>query len=592
MRVIGWNTTHEIGAATIGSPGAGTGSYSLSYIVPVSFNENSITVRFNVSSSNHYRANFAEITINVYSNIQILDLGIYFPNNDTLVSLSNDTSYIVYGINNRDFYINGTLRDNFGRILDSKELRDTWNSIPIRRAGTPSAIFNNLYQFPGWNNGSWNWEIAHFLDEGALAPRIYTISLEWEVYDTTDPTIIIESPSNLETVALANITSTLITVTVTDPDDTDGPGYVSVGLNSSTVTITINGTSYSMINTVGDTYIHNWDTSSVLDGFYIIEITAYDIANNQGSTGLINVVIDVVDPSATINIPTTIGSDSEEYAIMDNFGNILITGDLDDSASITPRNSAIDPTSILLIIQPAGGPPVLTLSSVDLVVTTSFYSYNWSIFDLVTYTRDISYSSIKDWEIIVYITDIAGNTNQTTLSLLLENENDPINLPLVSFTEQPPTRINQDTFEVSINHTDLQSGIKMELLYFTMYDEVTNTEVAGMIYRFNDPEVSSSDNITTTLQLTKSDFENGDYYIVASVFDNVGNLRNRSSTIFQIVQFTSTTTTTTTTTSTTPGQPPSLAIDLVQFIFIDIIALLSGVGIAVLYERIKARRKV
>ncbi|MHA2031029.1 MAG: hypothetical protein ACW99Q_16750, partial [Candidatus Kariarchaeaceae archaeon] len=256
LRVIGWNGTHEFGVATIGSPEVGTGNYSLPFAIPLSFSGNSITFRLNVSSSNHYRANYADITVNVYSNIQILDLEIYFPDNGSSITLSNSTSSIVYGIDNRNFNIRGTLRDNFGRILNNKEIQDTWNSTSNRRAGASNAYFDIFYSFPGWNNGSWTWELVHILDEGSLAPTIYTVLLQWEVYDSTNPTITIDSPSPIGTGALANITSTVITATIIDPDNSVGPGYVSVGLNSSSVSISINGTSYSMTPSIGDTFTY------------------------------------------------------------------------------------------------------------------------------------------------------------------------------------------------------------------------------------------------------------------------------------------------------------------------------------------------
>ncbi|MHA2345261.1 MAG: hypothetical protein ACXACP_00945, partial [Candidatus Hodarchaeales archaeon] len=224
----------------------------------------------------------------------------------------------------------------------------------------------------------------------------------------------------------------------------------------------------------------------------------------------------------------------------------------------------------------------------DLVVTTTYFSYNWSIFDPTTLTRDVRYSSQNNWEIIISITDNAGNNNQTTLVVLLENT-----IPVVVFTIQPPSRINQETFEVSISYNDLESGVKIELLLFTIFNANTGEEVVGMSYSFGDAEITFLNITTSSLQLTKSDFENGDYYINASVFDNIGNHGTAISIDFSVIQFTSTTTTppTTTTTPTSPAQPPLQPIDLVQFILFDIIALIGGVGIAVLFERIKARRK-
>ena len=593
LRVIGWNSTHEIGTATIGSPGAGTGEYSLAYTLPLSYTGSNISIRFNVSSAAHYRANYADLPIDVYSDIQISGLEIYLPNDGSSFSITNNTLYVIYELVNRSFNIRGTLRDNFNRILNNKEIFETWNSLSTRRGGTPTGFFDISYSFPGWTNGSWTWEFTHISDEGVLVPSIYTVSLQWEIYDRTEPDISIISPSNIGTEALPNISSTLITVSIADPDDTDAPGYVSVGLDPSTIYITINGTSYSMTFAGGDSYTYDWDTTSCIDGIYLIEITADDNAHNHGSTGLITVVIDVVKPTATVTTTTVIGEDSNEYAAIDNFGNILISGELSDLDSITPRNSDIDPSSIQLIIQPAGGPPESTLGVADLIVTTNNFYYNWSIFNPTTLTRDIRYSSIDNWEIIISITDYAGNINQTILDVLLENEDTVPNHPSVIFSVPPPSRINQDTFEVSISYFDLQSGIKIEFLRFTVFDANTDIAVDGMSYSYGDSEIIALNETTASLELVKSNFENGDYYIIAEMYDFNGNQGSATSPVFIVVQFTSSTTTptTTTTTPTSPAQPPLQPIDLVQFLLLDIIALISGVGIAIFFEKFRSRRK-
>ena len=49
--------------------------------------------------------------------------------------------------------------------------------------------------------------------------------------------------------------------------------------------------------------------------------------------------------------------------------------------------------------------------------------------------------------------------------------------------------------------------------------------------------------------------------------------------------------TTTTTTTTGPGPTPLQPLDLVEFILLDIVALMIGIGIAMGFERIKAMRK-
>ena len=109
-------------------------------------------------------------------------------------------------------------------------------------------------------------------------------------------------------------------------------------------------------------------------------------------------------------------------------------------------------------------------------------------------------------------------------------------------------------------------------------------------FRINVDPTTAYKELDIELTLDISMFENGEYTITATIFDNIGNSGSIESGDFGIRHIT-TTIPTTTPPPTTPSLPPLNAIDLVQFLLLDIIALGGGIGIALLFEKVKARRK-
>ena len=132
--------------------------------------------------------------------------------------------------------------------------------------------------------------------------------------------------------------------------------------------------------------------------------------------------------------------------------------------------------------------------------------------------------------------------------------------------------------------------IQKDFLRFELYDADTDTLL--QTYDSTDVEVSLVADTNATLTLTANLLGDGHYEVEIRIFDNVGNSVPVPSNDFSILLLLTTTTTSPDTTTTPPGGPGVLRpIDLIQFLLLDIIALGSGIGIAVIFERVKTRRK-
>ncbi|MHA2136818.1 MAG: hypothetical protein ACW98G_02950 [Candidatus Hodarchaeales archaeon] len=586
IRIIGWDTTQEVGTVTVGS--LSSGSFSLTYQIPIqTYPANSIAIRAKViwgPGLIHYRPRIVQLTVNVYDDISINSFEIYLIANDSIIPITDGNTYNILGDQHRDILIFGYLEDQIGRGLSGKELNDDWNGSTRMIVSGVGGYFSSGQPFTGFNNVTWIWSLNHVLDNGTTLSKTFTVSFNWVALDGTLPDISIVTPTDIETIALPNTPTTTIVADIFDPDMSTGPGYVSLGLNTSSITITIGGVSAPMVNIGGSLYSFDWDTSSVGDTVFFISITALDFANNLGNVSFY-AVIDVVLPTVTINVPFTTVQ-TTDYATMNANGDILISGNLIDASSNTSRNSEINASSAQLIIRPQGGATVSTLDFNDISATSNSFNYNWNIFDSTTLTRIALFDTPNtNWELVLTITDNAGNIKQTILTVVLENNN-----PVASTVSEPPSQITGGTLEFIVTFYDLLSGINENFSRFVLYD--ANDDSILQIYNFNSSEVTLIDDSTVNLTLNAEDLNDGHYLVRLTVFDNVGNSGIVESNDFNILLPVTTTTTPPLTTTTPPGGPGVLRpIDLIQFLLLDIIALGSGIGIAVIFEKVKARRR-
>ncbi len=586
IRNVGYDGLQEVGTATVGS--LTSGSFTLDYQIPNNYALNAISIRSRViwgPNLLHYRPRIFALGINVYNAINILpsSFEIYLPANGSTISITNGGTYRIVGDLHRDVNILGDLVDQINRGLSGKQLYEDWNGTPRTRTSGSGGSFNFDQPFTGLTTVSWIWSLQHRLDNGTFLSTVFMVTFNWIAVDSTAPDITLVAPTNIDTIALPYSPTTTIIADIFDPDAGTPPGYVSLGLNTSSVTITINGADFSMINTVGSIFSYDWDTSTVGDTEFFISITALDNANNLANVSFI-AVIDVIDPSATISV-TSITVQGIIYPTMDANGNVSISGVLSDSSSFTGRNSGVEESSVQLIVRSQGGATVLTLDDQDLNVGGGAYFYDWDIFDSITLSRNSLYVGQTTWELVIFVTDMAGRTNQTLLTVELEDES-----PGIAIESPPPAQISGGTFEIVISYFDIKSGINVDFLRFELYDADDNT--LEQTFDPTDAEVSLIADTNASLTLNANSLGDGHYLVRMTIFDNVGNSLTVGSTDFNILLPRTTTTVPPSTTTNPPGGPGVLRpIDLIQFILLDIIALGFGIGIAVIFERVKARRK-
>jgi hypothetical protein len=581
IRNVGYDGAQEVGTPTSGS--LTSGSFSLDYQIPLTYPLDQISVRSKViwgAGLVHYRPRIFSQLIDVYSAITLSSFEIYLSANDSIIPITNGSTYNILGDNHRDITIWGYLEDQSARGLNGKNLHDDWNGSTRAIVSGFGGYFSSGESFTGFNNVTWIWTLYHDLDNGTTLSTVFIVYFNWVALDGTAPDITITTPVNIETVALPNNAITTIIVDIFDPDMSTGPGYVSLGLNTSSITITINGTSAPMVNMVGSIYTYDWDTSSVSDTVFFISITALDLANNLANVSFY-AVIDVILPMATITVPT-ITVETIDYVTMNANGDIVISGTLADSSSNAGRDAGINASSAQLVIRQGGGGPILsTLDFNDINASSSSFNYNWNVFDATTLTKIIV---TTNWELVLTITDNAGNTNQTVLAIFMEDTP-----PFAEVVSDPPAQNSGGTLEFLVTFYDLQSGINGNLSRFVLRN--ADTDAIRDIYYFNNTEVTYIDDSNASLILDAATLGDGHYIVSLTMIDNAGNVLIVESNDFNILLPVTTTTTPTTTTTTPPGGPGVLRpIDLIQFLLLDIIALGSGIGIAVIFERVKSRR--
>ena len=567
IRVVGWNGTHEIGMNVNASPNV-DGTYSLYFIVPHNYTiDDTLYIRLNITSPGlvNYRVNYTQELIYVYWDFQIGNFQIHFPFNDTTTNLISDNVYVVTTIDNRDITITGTLQDSTGRGLNAKWINPTWdgNSDPQFVNEVPAGYFSLDYSFTGWENDSWIWQFHHILDNGTILSKYYIVTLQWEVYDKTEPSITITNPiaNSTEGVALLRPNDTImITVTVLDPDS----NVVSVGLDLSSVIITINGSSDTMVSSDNTTFSYIWDASNTLDGTYIITIQASDLANNPNETGIM-IVFDVTLPTGTIDVT----ENSEGYLIVDHeTGNVTISGTIEDNSSITDWNFGIDTTSARLYINNTQTGGLMINSSIS--ISENSYLYEWGIIldpdDLELLKRNNSFSGLmfEEWTLRITFSDLAGNMNQVERNVTLDNT-----LPALEIVDNLPDEVD-DRLVVNITYNDTESGIYKETLTLELVN--SNGTVLDTI-RYGDGNVTASDT-EATIVLDVSELENGDYKVNIRIFDNTGNKKDAPPESFTIHR----------------PSPSNPLVNMIQLILAPILALGGGIGLAALYERLKGIR--
>jgi hypothetical protein len=566
LSLLGWNhTTKVIEGATDTTGIDGSGNYNLNYVVPGGFIGDLLYINLSVTAGPnllHYRPILISTPYNIYRNIKLSSLQIHL-DNGTNVPATPGNTYLIKDITLRNFSISGTLQDLKDRPLRDKTIRHTWNFIQATTDVSSLGGFSLPYSFPGWNNITVVWTLEHITDNNVVLATSFTLYLKWEVYDTTPPIIEITSPTYYgETIP--NQPTIRFYVNVTDPDNVTG--YVSGGLDTTSVKIWIDGTSYNMIQEVGSLFYYDWTPLDTTDGLeYNVTFTAWDNALLEGSIYR-NTIIDVVNPSATINSPNEYGNG---YVEVPSNGIVIISGTITDSGSITGQNSGIDASSVYVTIGPLN-------ESVINVYNDSTFEFDWVIIldvdDIDLIRRDDRFSSYYQWDITLSFRDNAGNLGLQTLTVMLDNERPALEITNI---DQIPTAID-DELVIDVQFNDSISGIWTDKLRFELVFNDTQTVVLAFGGNDQDHVVLNTDSATFILK--RSDFsdnelEYGDYIIRVSILDNTGNKQVIETDIFAY-------------------RRPGAQINFLAIIFGAPVALVLGTGLAVLYERYKATRGI
>ncbi len=603
IRIIGWNSTHEVGTQVIGNPTA-EGNYSLDYSIPSDYTGDSIYIRLNITMDAqliHYRINYNQILLNIYQGYQIVPLRFDLPNSSIYdISMSNGSVYVIKGVVNRTLFISGILQDNSSRPLDNKEIKLSWENtttITTERITTDGiGLFNLSYTFTEWDNMTWEWKFYHILDNGTALADTIIITFVWEVYDTTDPRITVTSPIELITTGILPPNGiTMINVTIIDPNNLTDAGYISTGLNYSSIIISINENNYTMTRIPGtNNYTYQWITELLVEKTFRINITASDNATNTFTTINFDFNVDIFDPSATIVVDKI-----NDYVSVTSDGYALIYGTITDSASAI-NNSGVNGTSISLSIQFSNLTTKDTVPGDQLTIVGTSYSYNWNLFNPDDHSRIEPFNTSEDWKIDISLSDNVGNTFQTVIDVKVDNLNP--NLVVTGILNQltnpnplikkiDPQVNNELVINVTFNDID-QTGIQTSTLVYEIVEDVNSQFTVLETIFANDSRVDMT-NDSSTLTLDISVLEEGYYFIRATVYDKTSNVQQtqtRTITIGFLAETTTTTPENTTTTETPSGEGGFGSVNLIEFVVFNLLALGGGIGIAALYERFKTMK--
>ncbi|MFX0122962.1 MAG: hypothetical protein ACFFAE_04935, partial [Candidatus Hodarchaeota archaeon] len=556
LRFIGWNGTHEIGVAEVVSP-IFNGTYSMSYRIPFNYTDDTLSIRLNITSPGliHYRVNYTEWSIDVYRDYILSNVQFELTNGSVIAIINNNSVFVINEAGSQNIIVSGFLQDSIGRGLDGKSINYVWNGTSTpSTAQTGGAFTYTSPTFSMFNNDTYIWQFYHILDNGTTLTNHSVVTFQWEVYDTTGPSITINNPS--ETLLPP---SDIIDITVTVIEPTFNVVYV--GLDNTSVTVQINGAIYPMSQINLTTFFYTWDTSSSVDQNYTIRISASDWANN-GGTAEIDVVIDIIAPTGTINVP----KNNEGYLVVDSNGYVVITGTAEDTNSITGLNFGIDNESARLFIINSQTDDIVINESI--FINENLYSYEWGIIldpdDIQLLRREVIFSGYEDWTINVTFSDLAGNDGNTTLNVKLDNIS-----PDLEFIDELPEVVDEEII-ITVSFDDQETGIFPGTLTFELL-----TSNNSILEVFTGPDINVEDS-RAILILDTSKIDEGSYSIRVQVHDNTGNKQVRVSDPFLIDH----------------PSPPNPFANIILIILSPILAFGGGIGLAALYERVKGLRGV
>ncbi|WP_294241880.1 Ig-like domain-containing protein, partial [Pseudobutyrivibrio sp.] len=283
--------------------------------------------------------------------------------------------------------------------------------------------------------------------------------------DTTVPAITVEpfweSPAN------GYVAEKNLSFNGTITDDNFSTGTINLYNGSDQVT----GTGYSKNVTSAGEWALN--VKNLADGVYTLQINAQDIVGNSSSVNTAthatynyNITVDNTKPESTLAIGsgTLYGSDGNTVSTIDNNGKYYAKAAYSISGVITETNYSA--ANVTLTAKKNG--TAIAAASIPALTKSGTDNKNWS-FSGISAT---DHSADGEYEYTISITDLAGNENEYTITVVYDTTAPTANVTTPETNLAGENSISGTTYMFSGVASDTTAGILVNryLITQTLYD--------------------------------------------------------------------------------------------------------------------------
>lgn len=524
------------------------------------------------------------------------------------LEIDSSNTYENFGtlLDNTTIYIKGEVNDSVtnyvtaidistGLPLDNQNINIQWGTLlpqvdPTDGSGETSSEIYLLTVDGGFQNLTIDFS-AYLEINNLQVLELYTITYDWTVYDITSPDIVIlTNDFTINQTILSNSSTVTIRIQVEDPSDT----HASNGLDKTTVNIIIDSSPYLMIDIGLNVFEYTWDTDNLLDKFYEIYFTAEDNVGNSNTTEIVLIGMDKIKPKITqIEIRR-----NNDYLEINTTGYAIITGIITSSHNMDLGIDITDLNSVVLTLINYDTQAIVSsfnssneeLTFIQLSSTTYNFTFIWQLvnntYDSDNIEKISPFTETENWRINVQTTDRAGNIKNNETDVKIDNS-----APIIS----ADFNVNPNIFQITSINGDIDNIITVS---FTaednktyINDDYTIIKIANQLgAELSHTTIEKTENgyeITYSTQFTITESTNGDYTMSVIIFDHSGNKLSIVSSPINIYHSSQTTEPITTDPNNSSGLPSGGGFQLIPFVIFNIVAFSLGIGVAVLYEKLK-----
>ncbi|MEM2173911.1 MAG: hypothetical protein QW199_00300 [Candidatus Pacearchaeota archaeon] len=430
-----------------------------------------------ISAPELYEGVFSDTSISGIYNVTFIAIDNYGAINDTEhtyfnITEVNDAPTVPYILSPApNDILSGTIRISWSNVYDEENDSLQFNITLLNPDYSENATIVTNYGNASttsydWNttmfqDGNYSLKVVVFENETAEGLSSYSIMTGKFSIDNTPPAIEFVPPTETSG---STINRNYIQINVTADDE--HLDYLEVFLYNSTHLL-------NQTMSVSSSYFVNF--TSLSDGIYYFNSTAYDAAGNSNSTETRNVTIYFNQaPQITLNLPENNTQFNNTQDINFNF---TATDDLNTTLSCSIYlDSALNQTNNSVQNN--------TLTNF-LISGISYGSHNWSI-----NCTDSELSNVSETRDFTIADTIAPSIN------------------FVSPTETSGSTINRDYIQVNVTASDAGSGLKNITIY--LYNSTGNL-------------INSSTSTSSPLFANFTNLPEGTYYFNATAYDNLNN---------------------------------------------------------------------